>query len=114
MGLSVLLALVFVGEAVLFILLRSGLTLEPLPALSPEFASPAAIGTLLFDQYLLPFESTAILLLVAVIGAVFLTRQERVLRPGMSATTPTSTPISPTETTPIFPPPEQRETESTR
>lgn len=39
------------------------------------FGSPASIGTLLFQEYLLPFEVTSILLLVAMIGAIVLTRR---------------------------------------
>ena len=39
--------------------------------------SPAAIGQLLFNRYLLPFEVTSVLLLVAAVGAVVLTRDER-------------------------------------
>ena len=45
----------------------------------PEFAkaladsSPQAVGALLFDSYLLPFEITSVLLLVAMIGAIVLT-----------------------------------------
>lgn len=42
----------------------------------PEgFGSPASIGTVLFQEYLLPFEVTSILLLVAMIGAIVLTRR---------------------------------------
>ncbi len=37
--------------------------------------SPAAIGKVLFNQYLLPFEVTSVLLLVAAVGAVVLTRE---------------------------------------
>ncbi len=36
--------------------------------------SPAAIGQVLFNQYLLPFEVTSVLLLVATVGAVVLTK----------------------------------------
>ncbi len=39
-----------------------------------EFGSPAAIGEVLFTRYLLPFEVTSILLLIAMIGALVLTR----------------------------------------
>jgi NADH-quinone oxidoreductase subunit J len=35
------------------------------------------LGTLLFSQYLLPFEATSILLLVAMVGAIVLTKQEK-------------------------------------
>jgi len=38
--------------------------------------SPSAIGQLLFGKYVLPFEVTSILILVAVLGAVVLARKE--------------------------------------
>jgi len=38
--------------------------------------SPAAIGQLLFRSYVLPFEVTSILILVAVLGAVVLAKKE--------------------------------------
>ena len=41
------------------------------------FGSPQAIGQLLFSGYLLPFELTSFLLLVAMIGAVVLTRDDK-------------------------------------
>jgi NADH-quinone oxidoreductase subunit J len=44
---------------------------ELTPALSDS--SPTAVGQLLFDRYLLPFEITSVLLLVAMIGAIVLT-----------------------------------------
>jgi NADH-quinone oxidoreductase subunit J len=46
-------------------------------ALSDTFGSPRQVGELLFDQYLLPFEVTSLLLLVAMVGAIVLTREER-------------------------------------
>jgi NADH-quinone oxidoreductase subunit J len=48
---------------------RSGETAVPLGAL-PGF--PKAIGGLLFHEFLLPFEVTSILVLIAIMGAVFL------------------------------------------
>jgi NADH-quinone oxidoreductase subunit J len=52
------------------------------PALSSgelprDFGSPQAVGQVLFTQYLLPFELTSLLLLVGMIGAVVLTRDEK-------------------------------------
>jgi NADH-quinone oxidoreductase subunit J len=41
------------------------------------FGSPTSIGEILFDQYLVPFEITSILLLVAMIGAIVITRDQR-------------------------------------
>ena len=50
---------------------------EPV-AVDPEFGGPRAVGLVLFSQYLLPFELTSLLLLVAMIGAVVLTiRREK-------------------------------------
>jgi len=48
-------------------------------ALPESFGSPASIGELLYSQYLLPFEVTSVLLLVAMIGAIVLTRKEKKL-----------------------------------
>jgi NADH-quinone oxidoreductase subunit J len=39
-------------------------------------AGPAAIGHLLFRNYVLPFEVTSILVLVAILGAVVLAKKE--------------------------------------
>ena len=41
-----------------------------------EYGSPTALGMLLFTKYLLPFEFTSLLLLVAMIGVVVLTAVE--------------------------------------
>jgi NADH-quinone oxidoreductase subunit J len=40
------------------------------------FGNPQAVGHLLFREYLLPFEVTSILILVAIMGAVVLARRE--------------------------------------
>jgi NADH:ubiquinone oxidoreductase subunit 6 (subunit J) len=45
--------------------------------LEAGFGSPASVGALLFDKYLIPFEVTSILLLVAMVGAIVITRNER-------------------------------------
>ena len=55
----------------------------PLPdpvAVDPEFGGPRAVGRVLFSQYLLPFELTSILLLVAMIGTVVLTVRRKQTR----------------------------------
>jgi NADH-quinone oxidoreductase subunit J len=43
---------------------------------SNVFGNPQAVGHLLFRNYLLPFEVTSILILVAIMGAVVLARRE--------------------------------------
>jgi NADH-quinone oxidoreductase subunit J len=50
------------------------------PAL-PAFGSPQAIGFALFTTYMLPFQMIAMLLLVAMIGALVLTHKESVAAP---------------------------------
>jgi NADH-quinone oxidoreductase subunit J len=51
--------------------------LDSVASLPEGFGSPAAFGKLLYSQYLLPFEVTSILLLVAMIGAIVLSREGR-------------------------------------
>lgn len=50
------------------------------PDFLPGNTSPQEIGMALFSQYLLPFELTSIILLAAVVGAIYLTRPERIRR----------------------------------
>ena len=45
--------------------------------LAAEFGGPGSIGLVLYRNYLLPFELTSFLLLVAMIGAVVLTRDNK-------------------------------------
>jgi NADH-quinone oxidoreductase subunit J len=69
---------VILGVALLietgYILLTQREWLATSQALTEGFGSPQAIGRLLFSQYVLPFEITSILLLVAMVGAIVLTR----------------------------------------
>lgn len=48
-----------------------------LAEIGPGFGSPQAVGEVLFNQYLLPFEITSVLLLVGMIGAIVLTKEDR-------------------------------------
>jgi NADH-quinone oxidoreductase subunit J len=43
--------------------------------LSPEFGTVKAVGKVLYTQYLLPFEVTSLLLLVAIVGAVVVAKE---------------------------------------
>jgi len=74
-----LLALLLAVEAVYLLIARARPTGDVLP---PEDAvntidSLRNLGTSLFTQYLLPFEVTSILLLVAMVGAIVLTQKEK-------------------------------------
>lgn len=44
------------------------------PAVESAFGAPLQIGSILFEQYVLPFEATSILLLTSMVGAIVLTR----------------------------------------
>ncbi len=68
------LTLLFLVEVVYAFAAKVG-KLGALSCAEAGFGSPAAIGDLLFNRYLLPFEVTSVLLLVAAVGAVVLTRE---------------------------------------
>lgn len=55
------------------------LTISLVSASAPSFGSPQAIGYTLFTTYLLPFQMIAMLLLVAMVGAVLLTHKEPIV-----------------------------------
>lgn len=76
------LAFIFLVEAALTIVWKGSGTAGGvgMPMLSPEFASPANIGRMLFSQYALPFLITGILLLAAVVGAIALPYGEKLVR----------------------------------
>lgn len=74
--LAIVLGLILFAEAI-YIAFFHGLEPSSVSILQPGFGSPAAVGVVLFNQYLLPFEITSVLLLVAMIGAIFLTKREK-------------------------------------
>lgn len=74
--LALVLGVVLIVQTVYVLFTQVG-QFENMAALPDGFGTPASIGQLLFNQYLLPFEVTSILLLVAMIGAIVLTRQEK-------------------------------------
>jgi NADH-quinone oxidoreductase subunit J len=51
------------------------------PDVPAGFGDPAAIGTLLLEKFLLPFEASSILLLVAAVGAIVLANKRREEKP---------------------------------
>jgi NADH-quinone oxidoreductase subunit J len=57
------------------------------PDVKPGFGDPAAIGRLLLERFLLPFEASSILLLLAAVGAVVLAGRTRTpeLKEGVGA-----------------------------
>jgi NADH-quinone oxidoreductase subunit J len=45
-------------------------------AATPMVGSPEAIGNSLFSEYLLPFEATSLLILIALVGAVVFAKKD--------------------------------------
>ena len=74
--LAVILAIVLIVEAGFIIFTRTDAS-GVIEAAEAGYASPQAIGEVLFNQYLLPFEITSVLLLVAMIGAIVMTKEEK-------------------------------------
>jgi NADH-quinone oxidoreductase subunit J len=73
--LSILLGVILLGEVatLIFVKTRVGTLIGDIGS---NFGSPEAIGLELFNRYLLPFEVTSILLLVGMIGAIVLTKDD--------------------------------------
>jgi NADH-quinone oxidoreductase subunit J len=77
--LAITLAVLLVGEAALLLITRArpaGDVASPDEAVN-SIINLRDLGTALFNQYLLPFEVTSILLLVAMVGAIVLIRKEK-------------------------------------
>lgn len=79
--LAIGLGVALVAMAVAALLMRGNVQAAPQP-FQPEvveaFGSPLEIGKQLFTSYLFPFEVTSVLLLVAMVGAIVLTKEEKV------------------------------------
>lgn len=76
--LAVVLGVVLVAEFAYLLVMRAGsfaVSEATAGAVGGGFGSPQAIGKLLFSAYILPFEVISILLLVAMVGAIVLTRR---------------------------------------
>jgi NADH-quinone oxidoreductase subunit J len=59
---------------VVYIVFAHRETFPSIANIGEDFGSPMAVGELLFNQYLLPFEVISVLLLAAMIGAIVLSR----------------------------------------
>ncbi len=74
--LAIFLGIALIAETLYVLFAKAG-DLSSEAALAEGFGSPASIGNVLFNDYLLPFEVTSVLLLVAMIGAIVLTQREK-------------------------------------
>jgi len=75
--LAISLAIILLLEAGFILVGQRGVVPLVTTELPSGFGSPAQVGTELFQNYLLPFEVTSVLLLVAMIGAIVLTKNEK-------------------------------------
>jgi len=78
--LAFVLGLLFLGVVAAYVFLGwGGATPEPFATADSarNFGGPLDIGKVLFSRYLLPFELTSLLLLIGMIGAVVLVRDEK-------------------------------------
>jgi NADH-quinone oxidoreductase subunit J len=75
--LAILLAAAVLGLGAVVLLNQPPVQIVDLPANQLIQGSAEAVGAELFSAYLFPFEAVSILLLVAIVGAVVLTRDER-------------------------------------
>ena len=74
-GAGVVIALVFVGE-LSQVLSAFSAGRQTLPALSAPVADVQSVGHVLFTSYNLPFQIVAVLILVATVGVVILSKKE--------------------------------------
>ncbi len=73
-------AIVLAGILVLeagYLLFARGMSGATIAQLDANFGSPQKIGEALFGNYLLPFEITSVLLLIAMVGAIILTQKDK-------------------------------------
>jgi NADH-quinone oxidoreductase subunit J len=78
LALMVVTGIVFFSNAI-----QAGESIKPIMETSQveRFGSPHQVGLKLFSDYLLPFEMTGVLLLVAMIGAVVLAKDDKKVHP---------------------------------
>lgn len=72
---TVFVGLIVIAEAVFMFLIKDPSTL--LVTAGGSVVEVETIGMLLYQKYLLPFEITSFILLIAVVGAIVLTKQEK-------------------------------------
>lgn len=74
-GRKMLATLVGLGLWLLLLGVATKLTITTKGSLPPDFGSPQRVGEVLFQQYLLPFELIALLLLIAIVAVMALLKR---------------------------------------
>jgi NADH-quinone oxidoreductase subunit J len=87
--LAIFMGVLLIAGMGFMLLARTGEFL-PGPVPDPAFGSPTEIGLILFTEYVLPFQLTGILLLVAMIGAIIISHFERRYRTALAEAMRTS------------------------
>lgn len=62
---------------ILAILLKANVVMESYQAANVDFQSAQVIGQVLLDEYLVPFEFASIMLIVAMIGSVLISKRDK-------------------------------------
>jgi NADH-quinone oxidoreductase subunit J len=73
------LATILIAEAAFMLTVGGASRPDPRPPSSSDVGLTSSIGTGLFTEYLLPFEVTSVLILMALVGAITLARRTQVL-----------------------------------
>ena len=74
--LAIFLVVILLGESIYLLFIRKAATGD-IPQPVQTFGSPQDVGQALFTSYLLPFEITSVLLLIAMVGAIVLAVREK-------------------------------------
>ncbi len=74
---AIVLGVLLLAESVYLLFQKMTINTELVSAGGESLTEPSIMAGLLFTDYLLPFEITSILLLVAMVGAIVLTKQEK-------------------------------------
>ena len=74
---AIILGVLLIGETAYLLFQKLSVNTGLDTATGEVLSDPSVMASLLFKSYLLPFEVTSILLLVAMVGAIVLTKQEK-------------------------------------
>jgi NADH-quinone oxidoreductase subunit J len=97
-AIAVAAGIILIVEAAYVIFIRPS-NVTGYPPIPLGFGSANAVGLELYNYYLLPFEITSVLLLVAMIGAIILSKRHR--KAQLSSTRLYSTAVVPTDNVPV-------------
>ncbi len=75
---AIILGVILAAEALFAVVYRGqAVVTNAWPAAPADYGAPQAVGALLFNDYLLPFEVISVLLLAAMVGAIVLSHKRK-------------------------------------